>query len=284
MNDSYNLGWKIASVVLGTLKPEILTTYQMERLPVALQLLSFDKTIYDAICPKSRKYSKDQLVDVLRQENTSASGLFIIYSENMTISTQFENEKQRKTENVNHQISCLASKVTIGGRFPDQVVIRHSDSRPCHMLDLLPGSGQWHLLVFGGNIADKTQMARLRSAGHFLGHERSIFFKANRERLKTAFGSFEVFLIHSAVRHNIELFDLPRVFLPFDETYGYDYSKVYADNVSYQGCGGSAYSNYGISNDGCIILVRPDQHVAFICGLEGTSLLEEFVSRFHYMA
>ena len=41
--DTYNLGWKICSVVAGFAQPEILLTYEKERREVALELLEVDR-------------------------------------------------------------------------------------------------------------------------------------------------------------------------------------------------------------------------------------------------
>ncbi|KAJ5181827.1 hypothetical protein N7449_011974 [Penicillium cf. viridicatum] len=45
MQDTFNLGWKLASVIQGTLHPQILETYQQERLPVAERLIALDQRI-----------------------------------------------------------------------------------------------------------------------------------------------------------------------------------------------------------------------------------------------
>lgn len=39
MQDAYNLGWKLAQVIAGTSRPELLDTYERERRPVALRTL-----------------------------------------------------------------------------------------------------------------------------------------------------------------------------------------------------------------------------------------------------
>jgi phenol 2-monooxygenase (NADPH) len=43
MADTWNLGWKLASVLRGTAKPELLHTYSEERQTVAKQLIEFDR-------------------------------------------------------------------------------------------------------------------------------------------------------------------------------------------------------------------------------------------------
>ena len=47
MADAWNLGWKLASVLRGTAKPELLHTYSEERQTVAKQLIDFDREFSD---------------------------------------------------------------------------------------------------------------------------------------------------------------------------------------------------------------------------------------------
>lgn len=42
MQDCYNLGWKIAGVVNGTLQRSVLKTYETERRKIARELIQFD--------------------------------------------------------------------------------------------------------------------------------------------------------------------------------------------------------------------------------------------------
>ena len=42
MQDAFNLGWKLASVLRGRAAPHLLTTYSEERQPIARELIDFD--------------------------------------------------------------------------------------------------------------------------------------------------------------------------------------------------------------------------------------------------
>ena len=43
MADAWNLGWKLAAVLRGTARPELLHTYSDERQAVAKELIDFDR-------------------------------------------------------------------------------------------------------------------------------------------------------------------------------------------------------------------------------------------------
>jgi phenol 2-monooxygenase len=76
--------------------------------------------------------------------------------------------------------------------------------------------------------------------------------------------------------------DLPEIFRPFDEKLGWDYGKAFADDESYGQGSGQAYCEYGIPEDtSCLVLVRPDQHVAMVTAIGDVELLESYVSRWY---
>ena len=64
MQDAFNLGWKIASVVKGTSSRTILKTYQSERRRIAQDLIDFDHKF-------SRLFSGRPAKDVLDDEGIS---------------------------------------------------------------------------------------------------------------------------------------------------------------------------------------------------------------------
>lgn len=76
----------------------------------------------------------------------------------------------------------------------------------------------------------------------------------------------EVLLIHSSSRTDVSILNLPDIFHPFDETLGWDYSRVFADKDAYEG--------YGVKS-GCVVVCRPDQHVGWI-GVDVDGLNEYF--------
>lgn len=77
----------------------------------------------------------------------------------------------------------------------------------------------------------------------------------------------------------MELLDLPEVFHLFDETRGWDYDKVFVDDISYREGRGEAYRNYGIDRErGCVVICRPDQYVGWLGELEDVSDMERYFS------
>ncbi|RGP69702.1 putative phenol 2-monooxygenase [Fusarium sporotrichioides] len=266
MQDAFNLGWKLASVIKGCHAPKILETYQEERMPIAQNLLSFDKEMYSAVSEKFGKNRSETLSRTLRKENTSASGSAVRYHANMLIN---HTDTSRKVPRL----------LAAGFRLPDVQIMNHSDSCMWRLHEILNGSGHWALLVFGGDISTKSQMRSVRALAAQLSKSCSILQRVNHRHKQQMIGGIEVHLIHSAPRHGIDLHSLPCLFVSKSETLGYDYGKVFVDNVSYTGIGGTVYRDLDIPTWGCIVLVRPDHHIAFCGGLDEMSELESFITR-----
>jgi phenol 2-monooxygenase len=139
-----------------------------------------------------------------------------------------------------HADQSLAEKLAIGERIPSVKVLNQSDARPWHLHELLPCNGRWRVLVFPVGAA----------------FEGSILEGP----------AFEVLAIHGAKRTDVTIFDFPLVFRRFDEIEGWDYGKIFVDDDSYHEGHGQIYREFGIE-DGCIVIVRPDQHVSYVGSL-----------------
>lgn len=289
IQDTYNLGWKIASVVKGVSRPAILHTYQDERLAVAMRLIEFDKRMVQGVCGRNSTTPKNgeplkpnSLKGALEEENSSASGLTVRYRPNILITPTWEYREATMTRASDpllpHSKSELAANLAVGARFPSAQVLCQSDSRPWHIQQALASTGKWHLLVFGGDISSETQMKRVQDLGLQLSKSKPLIHRMDDS--KNEVGKLEVYLIHSAPRHEIELLELPDIFRPFDRTMGFDYWKVFADNQPYGDGRGFAHQTYGIGREGCLALIRPDQVLALIGALEDFPSVERYFANF----
>lgn len=88
----------------------------------------------------------------------------------------------------------------------------------------------------------------------------------------------EVLTVHASPRAETELLrDFPDVLHPLDPHRGWDYDKVYVDDVSYHEGFGDAYANYGVDKErGCVVAVRPDQYVGWVGDIEDFEALQKY--------
>ena len=163
---------------------------------------------------------------------------------------------------------------------PSALVLSHADSQPHELQRIFQSTGAWNLIIFGGNIVEEEQRQRVENVAFALSSPKSVVQRIKARRYlnnDSPIGSLSIYLVHSALRTEVDIGNLPEIFRPSDDDTGFDYSKVFVDNESYHVGGGKAYDEYGIPPHGCLVLLRPDQHVAFKGDLEDTGYLEHFL-------
>lgn len=173
----------------------------------------------------------------------------------------------------------VAPNVIVGKRIPSFKVLSQADARPWHLHELLPSVGRWRILVFPGDVTRTEQKEKLTQVAAVFDDKKSFL---HRYTPKTARYDqvFEVLAIHSARRTDVTIFDFPQVFRPYDETDGWDYDKIFVDDVSYHEGHGKIYEEFAVSPSGCIIIVRPDQYVSYVGPLEKPEAVNSFFCNF----
>lgn len=177
----------------------------------------------------------------------------------------------------------LAPGLAVGKRMPSVKVLNQSDARPWHFQELLPGNGRWRVVVFPGDVTDSKQAARLSNLGQAFDSSDS-FLRRFTPAGKPYDEVFELLLVHGAPRHSVTIFDFPEVFRNFCETDGWDYSKIHADDMSYHEGHGKMYATFGISPQGCVVVIRPDQYVSYVGPMEDHDAVNKFFSGFMKVA
>mgnify|MGYP001568942251 FL=1 len=166
---------------------------------------------------------------------------------------------------------------------PSFKVLNQSDARPWHFQEILRSTGQWRLVVFAGDVSDKAQMGRVQKLGETLAAKNS-FISRFTPAGKPINSVIEILTIHSAPRAFTELHDFHDIFHPYSKRDGWDYWKIYVDDISYHEGHGQAYENYGVDkNKGCAVILRPDQYVSWVGELEDVQDMDTFFSGFMKM-
>lgn len=291
MQDTFNLGWKIAAVLNGTANQSILKTYESERRAVAQELITFDHKFSRLFSGRPAKdimdeegISMEEFKDAFEKGNLFASGVSVNYGASIIVAKEDDAAAQgyeiEVAQNINARVigkQQLATNIKIGMRMPSFKVLNQSDARPWHFQELLKSDGRWRIVVFAGDISNKIQMFRIQNlSGGLKTLAEKYLLGANETD-----SAIEILMIHSAPRIQIELLDLPEIFHPLSNRDGYDYSKVYVDDLSYHEGYGKAYEGFGVDKKrGCLVLVRPDQYVSWIGGLEDEGEIGRFFEGF----
>ncbi|RYO92707.1 hypothetical protein DL764_008098 [Monosporascus ibericus] len=296
MQDCYNLGWKVALVAKGIAKRSILGSYQSERRRVAQDLIDFDHRFSRLFSGRPAKdvmdaegVSMEEFKDAFEKGNLFASGLSINYGASILVAKAGDAAEQgdgsiiaasaasQTTLDAFRKKQALATGLPIGMRFNSFKVLNQADARPWHFQERLKADGRFRIVLFAGDVLSAPQKARVDAFCRALDAPESFLHAATPP--DAAIDSvIEVLTIHSSRRVDTELLrEFPAVLHPFDEHTGWDYSKVFVDDMSYHEGFAEAYDKYGVDRArGCVVVVRPDQHVAWIGELEDFDELESY--------
>ncbi|RHZ44844.1 putative FAD monooxygenase [Aspergillus thermomutatus] len=268
MQDTYNLVWKLGSVITGAADPIILDTYESERRPVAEELMKMDSVLVHAYEQEAKDAEE---VDQVRDDYAGfMSGVKVTYAPNMLVaSTEKSGDR------------ALAKNIAVGMRIPSFPVVNQADGSTIPLLDVLPSNGCWRLLVFSGDLRRPGVWERLTSFAESFSQRSHLAHWHQTQKSRARGPRLETLLLHASPRTKINLLDLPQIFHPFDDELGWDYWKTFADDDAYGPNSGKAYAGYGIDrNVGCLVLCRPDQHMAWIGSLDEVAGLDNYFSEF----
>ncbi|KAI5207082.1 2-polyprenyl-6-methoxyphenol hydroxylase [Aureobasidium subglaciale] len=252
LQDGYNIGWKLAQVLRGTVKPEVITTYVSERRKVAADLIDFDRSL-NALYATSK--TKDDEAENARtfQEHFLRSakymaGLMTSYEDSLLVDVRNSDQDS-------------AVGITPGMRFPSVQVVRLSDATALQLSKVLTSDGRWRILVFIGDIQTQDGKDRLQSAADYLSSEQSPLTRYSSSN-SDSICLIDLILVIAEHRVKIEMHrDIPPLFYPPTGPYGLiDINKIFVDDESYNHDHGYAYETLGIDKStGSVAVVRPDQ-------------------------
>ena len=267
--DTFNLGWKLAAVLQGKSHPKLLQTYSPERRKVAQQLIEADKQLSKLVATsptakQSEHQIKTDITDIekfMARQNGFVAGTAIEYFPSY-ICTGQENQ-------------TLATGFNIGQRFHSAEAIRVSDGRCQHLGHLNKADGRWRLFIFGSDQNPCDSTSDSAQLIHFLAKSESspvIKYTPEGTDIDSVIDVYGVFQ-----QRDLAIEEIPGFLWPAKGKYGLnDYEKVFhADQDN------DIYALRGIDRSrGCMVIVRPDQHIANILPLNAQTELSAFFDEF----
>jgi 2-polyprenyl-6-methoxyphenol hydroxylase-like FAD-dependent oxidoreductase len=271
MRDAFNLGWKLAAVLRGQASPALLHTYSTERHAVAKELIDFDREFARMFSarPKAADDHEGDGVDPGEFQR------YFVKQARFTAGTETHYAPSLITEPTHQH---LAPGFTIGRRFHSAPVIRLADAKPVHLGHTVTADGRWRLFAFADAADPADERSRLRALCAALADDPGspiVRFTPDGADPDAVIDLRAVLQQH----HNaVDLRALPALLFPRKGRYGLlDYQKVFCPDLQ---DGPDIYDLRGIDRDGCIVIVRPDQHVAGILPLDDHAALTDFFTGF----
>ena len=160
MHDAVNLGWKLALVLTGVLKREVLGTYEDERRPNARKLIKYDEDISVLVTGRLPKgHQGDQSEDpnivlgrILQEAKGFNTGLTIGFDPNIAV----WREDGSEGKDVIDKRSIIPAPAIAGYRAPDVQVLTPALWEPVWLQSLMRNLARFHILIFAG----KSQQAK----------------------------------------------------------------------------------------------------------------------------
>lgn len=264
MQDGFNLGWKLAAVLQGRSPASLLHTYSAERQTVAQELISFDR---EWAAMLSGGASKDP----------GAVQRYFVQHGRYTAGTATHYKPALLTGPSTHQY--LAEGFAIGKRFHSAPVVRIGDGKQIQLGETLLADGRWRLMAFAGQgdaAAPGSPIARLCG---FLSDSPESPLKRYTPPGADIDAVFDVRAVFQQSHHQLAITALPGLLFPPKGRYGLrDYEKAFCALTD---VAQDIYALRGIDREqGCLVVVRPDQYIAHVLPISDTDALAEFFAGF----
>jgi len=266
MQDSFNLGWKLASVLLGRARPALLRSYSAERRAVARELIEFDRAFARMFSarPRDPDDPDDAGVDPAGFQD------YFVRQGRFTAGTATRYQPSLVTGADTHQ--QLAHGFPVGMRFHSAPVIRLADARPMQLGHVVLADGRWRLFAFAAAGDDAFAGVRGLCDALFAGPDAPL--RRHARPGEDADALIDLRAVLQRPHRAVSLSDAPAALLPRKGRLGLiDYEKLFCADPR-----DDLFDARGIDRArGCMVLVRPDQYVAHVLPLDAVEALSAFL-------
>ena len=265
MQDSFNLGWKLAHVIRKRAAPSLLHSYSAERWLEAKRLIETDHKwarIMSAPPGESELDGKD-LPRVQAQfiENLEfTGGLAVKYEPSALIGQPI------------HQ--ALATGQVIGKRFHSAPVVRVSDAMQMQLGHVAEADGRWRIYAFAAAMDGSAPGSAIHRLADWLERDPDSPVVRYTRPGEDIDAIIDLRAVFQQTFDQLAYEDMPSLLKPRKGKYGLqDHEKTFC--TDHKGAG-DIFDMRGIDRDaGCMIVVRPDQYVAQVLPLDGHGALAE---------
>ncbi|MEM9104363.1 MAG: FAD-binding monooxygenase [Pseudomonadota bacterium] len=268
MGDTFNLGWKLISVLTGRAEPDLLHSYTKERWAAAKGLVEFDHQWSRIVGARSDDDPDGDLPKFAREFIRN-----LRYTSGLTI----QYEPSALTGNATYQ--DLATGFDIGMRFHSAPVIRLADAKHMHLGHTIEADTRWRIFAFAGAGDSGQKGGAIDALCDFLEHAPNSPIKCHTRPGEDIDAVIDVRAVFQQGFRDLEYGSMPTMLRPHKGRFGLcDYEKVFCADLK---SGENIFDMRDVDRDrGCILVVRPDQHVAHILPLDAHTELAEFFAGF----
>jgi hypothetical protein len=273
MQDTFNLGWKLAGVLSGQYAPEFLHTYSRERQAIAKQLIDFDREWAKLLSQPVRKPGDAPGVGI---EATEVQRYFVQHGR-YTAGTATQYGQSLLTAAPVHQ--ALAPGFQLGTRFHSAPVLRMGDGKQMQLGEALAADGRWRLMLLAGAADAGQSGSELHALCQWLTEDANSPIRRYTPAGADVDAVIDVRAVLQQDHQALAITALPPLLFPAKGKLGLrDYEKAFC---ALKNEAQNMYALRGIDRaQGCIVIVRPDQYVAHILPMSARAQISDFFAGF----
>jgi phenol 2-monooxygenase len=255
MGDAFNLGWKLLAVLTGRAEPALLHSYTAERRAAAKCLVDFDHRWSRMVGSRAEDDSENAMPRVQREfiaNGEFTAGLTVCY------------EPSALTGAGQHQ--ALATGFPVGKRIHSAPVIRLADAMPMQLGHAIEADGRWRIVIFAGQDDSGLPDASVAQLCQFLETAEASPIRRTNRLGENIDAVIDVRAVFQQGFRDLVYTSMPSLLRPHKGRYGLcDYEKVFCADLK---GGDDIFAMRGIDrNQGCLVIVRPDQYVSEVLPL-----------------
>ncbi|MBY6005083.1 FAD-binding monooxygenase [Salipiger bermudensis] len=266
MQDSFNLGWKLAHVLQGRAAPDLLHSYSGERWLEAKRLIDTDHK-WARIMSAPPGESELDGTDVPRVQAQFIENL------EFTGGLAVKYEPSALIGEPTHQ--ALAKGEVIGKRFHSAPVVRLSDAMQMQLGHVAQADGRWRIYAFAGAEDSSAPGSAIHKLAEWLESDPASPVVKYTRAGEDIDSIIDLRAVFQQTFDQLAYEDMPALLKPLKGKYGLqDHEKVFCTDHKDLG---DIFDMRGIDRDaGCMIVVRPDQYIAQVLPLDGYDALAAF--------
>ena len=271
MQDAFNLGWKLAAVLRGQCRPQLLHSYSAERQSIAKELIDFDREFAAMFSMPPKDDDHPNGVDPTEFQ------AYFMKQGRFTAGTATRYMPSKLTGPDTHQ--HLAAGLPIGMRFHSAPVIRLVDAKPLHLGHVIEADGRWRIFAFAGSQSPSDDSAPIRSLCDYLMASPNSPLRRYTPTAADIDSVIDVRAVIQQDHRDLDINDMPPLLAPRKGRYGLiDYEKAFCPDFA---AGQDIFDMRKIDRvRGALIIVRPDQYVAHILPLTAHAEVSAFFDGF----
>jgi len=268
MGDTFNLGWKLISVLTGRAAPDLLHSYTAERRAAAKGLVDFDHRWARVVGTRDAEDADSTMPRFQRE--------FIANGE-FTAGLTVRYEPSALTGPDSWQ--SLATGFDIGKRFHSAPVIRLADAKPMQLGHAAEADARWRIFAFAGAQDHGQPGAPMDALCAFLEASPASPIRRHTPEGEDIDAIIDLRAVFQQGFRDLEHAAMPTMLRPHKGRYGLcDYEKVFCADLK---GGEDIFAMRGIDRErGCMVVVRPDQYVAHVMPLDAHDELGAFFAGF----